>query len=300
MSLSPMLALLLDSKSCAVWQYQPSSHSWRNLPIKGDARFVHHQNLDTINQVLLAVADSLNDVEWNTQFLHVLCAKTARPLLKGLLDTCQQHKIQDWQQLDLDYWQQVAKQQSVSSIEWSAATAYERYLLPLLIDRLVVKSQSAPAPSGQKQTGHSTPSSSTASQAALQRKVDELTRLNTQYAAQIRGLRADLDGRIVADPKHHRDMLISFLPIIFKDFWQHITPADVASLLNSTQIPAVPSPFPYADTATRLAKRKQFVALSEHEQQSIWQFCAALEYHHLTINPEFKSLFDQWLEQEVI
>lgn len=298
MSLSPMLALLLDSKSCAVWQYQPSSQSWRNLPIKGDARFVHHQDRDTINQVLLAVADSLNDVDWNKQFLHILCAKTVRPLLKGLLDTCQQHNIQDWQQLDLDYWQHTAKQHGVSSIDWLVASAYERYLLPLLVNRLIPKLQPASFGKEKKLTQSESRSRST-SHSELQRKVDELTRLNTQYSIQIRGLRADLEGRIVADPTQHRDTLITFLPVIFRDFWQHITPADVASLLNSTQIPTVPSPFPYADVASRLAKRKQFLGLSAHEQQSIWQFCTTLEYHHLTVNPEFKPLFDQWLEQDV-
>jgi len=301
-----MLALIMDAKACTAWRYSATDKQWHIIFLKGDESLVHHHRADTLDELLQEVAACLNDGSLQRDILHILVEANAVNLMLKATDTLRKHHVPRWQWLDLAYWQERAAQgqtmPEVIDLAWQG-----KYLLPLLVNAapaiLKIKPESPkpellPQPADKPRTVAETPEVVDRFH-ALQKESERLTALNGQYMEQIRALHAELESKSLVNPSQRRDTLIAFLPVIFKDFWNKVTPAAVASLLHASpqQLPEIPSPYPNPDMATVLAKKKQFNLLPPGEQQGIWQFCTLLDYHHLTLHAEFRPLFEAWLSQ---
>lgn len=89
--------------------------------------------------------------------------------------------------------------------------------------------------------------------------------------------------------------LATFLPIIYKNFWQEVSETDLALLADTFELPEVPRQAggvqePSAYTIER--KKKAFLALSEDEQTKILDFCRNTLPRTLTIRPEMQAFVE--------
>lgn len=113
----------------------------------------------------------------------------------------------------------------------------------------------------------------------LQQKIDELVNELDQLKNQHKN-----DSQRV-------EMLASFLPIIYRNFWHKVKPSDLALIASSYQEISVPSPFPEPSADTILIKKKQLLALSENEKNELISICNDLP-SYLEVRPEFKGFLD--------
>lgn len=88
--------------------------------------------------------------------------------------------------------------------------------------------------------------------------------------------------------------LLSFLPAIFKDFWNTVRPDELANIAGLLTPPQISSPFPSLSNAAVQSKKRQFQLLSEADQQQILQFCILLKKDFsLSTHLEFQSLIGE-------
>lgn len=83
--------------------------------------------------------------------------------------------------------------------------------------------------------------------------------------------------------------IITFMPVIYKNFWHIVKPSDIGLLVGSYDVPEIPSPFPEPTMDTIQIMKKQFMALPKQDQYQIIEFCQQLTYP-LSIRQEFKAL----------
>lgn len=99
-----------------------------------------------------------------------------------------------------------------------------------------------------------------------------------------------LRDQIDAMQRFDNEQIVSFLPIFYRNFWNSVSPTDVALLLDTVKPIEIPSPFPEPSSDTIATKKKRFKQLPSDEQKRILGFCKNLT-HKLEIRQEFKSLF---------
>ena len=300
MTTANMLALMIDAESCSAWRYSANDKQWIIIYLKGDESYVHHNSANTLDELLLEVSDCLNDNSLQQSLMHILFSPEAAGLLTKAVETLYKYKVKRWQLLDVAYWQERVALSGIEVPDLLSPVWQSKHLLPLLTPPAKAVTKTKPELAKAEAISKLADTFEIMEHLhTLQQDNARLTTLNAQYMEQIRALHADMESNVLVNPAQRRDTLIAFLPIIFKDFWSKVTPATVATLLNTQQLPDIPSPFHNPDIATVLAKKKQFIMLSPAEQQGIWQFCNLLDYHHLKMHPEFKPLFEAWQQQAI-
>lgn len=85
--------------------------------------------------------------------------------------------------------------------------------------------------------------------------------------------------------------MLSFLPIIYRNFWNNIKPYDVALLMDSVNPPQIPSPYPEPSSETIFKKTEQFKSFPENKRKELLAFCKNRLPDTLTIRPECKRWF---------
>lgn len=86
------------------------------------------------------------------------------------------------------------------------------------------------------------------------------------------------------------EQLVSFLPVIYRNFWNSVSPQDLALLAGSLNIPEVPSPCPEPSSEVITAKRQLLTNMPEHERARIVEYCRQLPFK-LSMRPEMKHFF---------
>lgn len=87
------------------------------------------------------------------------------------------------------------------------------------------------------------------------------------------------------------ESLLVYLPVIYRNFWTHIKPEDLALLAGTYDIPDIPSPYPEPDDNTIAIMKKRLQNLPDSELQKIKSFCQEMT-HRLTMRPEMKFLLE--------
>lgn len=73
------------------------------------------------------------------------------------------------------------------------------------------------------------------------------------------------------------ESLCSFLPSIFKNFWNQVRPDELANIAGLLTPPQIPSPIQNPTKAAIQSKKRQFLLLSQEEQNQIVGFCQVLK-----------------------
>lgn len=82
--------------------------------------------------------------------------------------------------------------------------------------------------------------------------------------------------------------LLEFLPVIYRNFWNTVTPADIALLARTTE-PELPPVVSEPTPAVVDAMKKRFLQLPAQERAQLLAFCRQLP-HQLTIRESMKKL----------
>lgn len=88
------------------------------------------------------------------------------------------------------------------------------------------------------------------------------------------------------------EQLTTYLPIIYRNFWNSIKPSDLALIAGSYRIPEVPSPFPEPGRDTIALMKKRLQNLPQSEYDKIINICRELP-HQLEIRPEMRFILEE-------
>lgn len=290
MSKYTLCLCLLDNE---IQVYKSSNQTvWDILPIQGEESFLHYNRKDCLKAVLQECSQRLNlgteledvlvnilykeqDYSWLVETLHQLES------LKN-----KQVQVLQWNNL-VDYANKsfVNETPKVLNSEWIT-----QYILPLtclenswqehqkLIDSLNLQKQ--------------------IQQDLLQ--VEE-QQLQSNFAEQLAFLQAEkkklqtevreAQKKIAAVQRPNLEALLSFLPSIFKNFWNTVRPDELANIAGLLDIPNISSPYHNPTSSAVQSKKRQFQALAETEQQQIIAFCRQLKQDYdLQPHLEFRPI----------
>ncbi|MFV3306051.1 hypothetical protein ACNFBT_12295 [Pseudomonas sp. NY15181] len=94
---------------------------------------------------------------------------------------------------------------------------------------------------------------------------DELNLQRQRAATELQRLQEQIDARQLPSVEH----LLVYLPMLYQNFWGHVSPTEVAALAGSLQVPDVPSPFPEPSIEILMILRKRFLLLPATERSWI-------------------------------
>lgn len=86
------------------------------------------------------------------------------------------------------------------------------------------------------------------------------------------------------------EQLVAFLPVIYRNFWNSVSPNDLALLAGSLKIPEIPSPCPEPSAEAIWTMRQRLATMPEHERDRIIEYCRQLPFK-LNMRPEIKPFF---------
>ena len=86
------------------------------------------------------------------------------------------------------------------------------------------------------------------------------------------------------------EQLVAFLPVIYRNFWNSVSPSDIALLSGSLKIPAIPSPCPEPSAEVIVMMRQRLSAMPGHERDRIVEYCRQLPFK-LSMRPEMRYFF---------
>ena len=103
--------------------------------------------------------------------------------------------------------------------------------------------------------------------------------------------RAALQVRLASMQTLDLEQLVAFLPIIYRNFWSTVSPADLALIAGRTSAPNIPSPHPEPSTDTVALMKRRLYCLPASEQERLRTFCQQLP-HKLEKRSELRNFLE--------
>lgn len=103
--------------------------------------------------------------------------------------------------------------------------------------------------------------------------------------------RAALEIRLNSLQTLDLEQLVAFLPIIYRNFWSTVSPADLALIAGKAIVPNIPSPHPEPSTDTVALMKRRLNSLPTTERERLRAFCLQLP-HKLEKRPELRDFLD--------
>ena len=278
-----------------------SQQVWQDFVIKGEASFLHTQKANTVEEILDEITlrlhrkNKLADVQVSLVYAH-----DCRQLMENSLKVLHRLGCEQWQILRWESLYQHASAMQTNTLEQGTPSTkwIKDYILPLLSydaelallkqqehERVLAKLEA------EKQSLNKNlhEQESTAKQnhekmlASLQIEKQKLLQELQQLKHQTQVLaRPDMEG------------LLSFLPAIFKDFWNKVRPDELALLAGNLSTPVIPSPYHSPSSQAVMAKKRQFLQLAIVDQQQIKRFCLEIKRNYpLDMHPEFAPIITE-------
>ena len=290
MSKYTLCLCLLDNE---IQVYKSNNQTlWDILPIQGEESFLHHNHKDCLKAILQECSQRLNlDTKLEDVVVNILyTVQDYSWLIEVLqqLDNLKNKQVQILQWPDLVTYASKSLAEEIPAAlnpEWIA-----QYILPLtclenswhehqkLIDSLNLQKKIQ-----QEQL-------QVEEQQAQSNFAEQLARLQAEKQKLLVEVR-EAQKKITAIQRPDLEALLSFLPSIFKNFWNTVRPEELANIAGLLDVPNVKSPFHNPTTAAVQAKKRQFLALAETEQQQVIGFCRQLKQHYdLQLHLEFQSI----------
>lgn len=290
MSKYTLCLCLLDNE---IQVYKSNNQTlWDILPIQGEESFLHHNRKDCLKTILQECSQRLNlDTKLEDVVVNILyTVQDYSWLIEVLqqLDNLKNKQVQILQWPDLVTYASKSLAEEIPAAlnpEWIA-----QYILPLtclenswhehqkLIDSLNLQKKIQ-----QEQL-------QVEEQQAQSNFAEQLARLQAEKQKLLVEVR-EAQKKITAIQRPDLEALLSFLPSIFKNFWNTVRPEELANIAGLLDVPNVKSPFHNPTTAAVQAKKRQFLALAETEQQQVIGFCRQLKQHYdLQLHLEFQSI----------
>lgn len=238
------------------------NHKWQSVAIYGEVQFsLHEKKLSDLWERLSEHLNRGNQLA--SAELLLLYRQDALPHLKGISDALALMQCQNWQIVRLEHYLQAARIEHPTPHNMANLLPYLNTLL-------------AEDVSAWQETQTEYEATMNAMQGDKEKMQQEIQKLQQTIAAMGRS---------------ETEFLVSFLPIIYKDFWHRISPSDLALLNHDFCIPSIASPFSEPAEATILTMKKRLYALPQKDQDKLRNFCLQLE-HRLQVRPEMKDFLE--------
>lgn len=288
------LCLCLLDKEIQVYK-STNQTTWDIIPIEGEEVFLHHNRKDSLKTVLQECSQRLN-LDKKLEDVTVNILYTALDY-GWLVEALQQLHTLNNKQVQVLQWQNLVEYASKNFVEKIPEPLNSewitQYILPLtclanswqehqkLIDSLNLQKQI------QKEQLQIEEQQTQSDFAQIIAKLQaEKQKLQTEIR--------DVQQKLATVQRPNLENLLSYLPSIFKNFWNTIRPEELANIAGLLDVPNVPSPFHNPTPSTVQTKKRQFLALSETEQQQIIGFCRQLKQHYdLQLHLEFQSIIGE-------
>ncbi|MHA3116585.1 hypothetical protein E0H86_11805 [Acinetobacter sp. ANC 4635] len=263
---------------------------WSIVPIKGEDTFIHHNDqsnikivLDEINQYL-NFSDELASVEVNILYTNSAWLSETITELHAFKNSYIQvfnfYSLVDYACNSLN----VTKPDILSSI-WIG-----QRILPLtnlqnswkeyqkLLEAVYLQEQ---LKQPQQQEDHSQ------IEVDFANKLAELQRERQKLQIELK----QIQQQLVSVQRPNLENLLSFLPSIFKNFWNTVRPDELVNIVGLLDVPQVPSPYHNPGLPAIRTKKRQFLILEESERQKIIGFCRQLKQQYdLQLHLEFQPI----------
>lgn len=278
-----MIAVLVTSSCLSCYRREGSQ--WRPLPIAGEAV---SPLSDRAERHIDAIRDELHDAA-SIAAAH-LCllvddAATAQAHAAGLLASGLAARIG---RIDA---QRLAPLVEGARARQAGSPAQAQWCIDYLLPQLDAPDGAAAADSG--------------ASAALQARLDIAEHENREMAERLGALQGRLEqlnaahreernalhARMAALATPPVEELVRYMPLFFRQFWEKLSPADLAHVLRISEIPVVPSPFPEPSGAALAAMRRQFGGLPEPVRQAVLALARDLAVNW-DVRPDMLDLFE--------
>lgn len=246
---------------------------WRGLGLSGEKGWLSIEAgiADPLPRRLQTLNDRINsEHQLGCCRIWVLCAEAAYPQLPILVQALTDLRCRQWQLLQLE--PLLANVMAVLPGDLDDT----QWLRELLLPRAMVLFQDVE---------NDIDESAELARQQAEHDLNQLQRELLTLQQEKRQLQATLSSAMQPD----REQLLSFLPVIFENFWSSISPADVGLLMGQLTMPEIPSPFPEPAENTVLTMKRRFLALPLAEREKIIRWCRSLS-HPLKVRNTFKVL----------
>lgn len=269
---NPILTVCLFADDIQL--YKSENQKTVHLKIKGEERFLHHQDITKLNDVIDEACQYLNlDDQLAQVSIHVIYTQVT--WLAELIT-----KLVKWGAQDIQLWQQQRLTQQLGEavpLIWHRAWLIET-VIPLL--------QIMPTPQKNQKFDQIHPA--LLEHTDFRQQIEHLKQERQQLLDHIQALEVS---------SHQADtnieQLISFLPSIFKHFWNTVRPDELANILGLVDLPTVGSTYLNPSAGTLQIKKNQFLKLDLAQQLKIRHLCQQLtQYYALDVRLEFQDLIE--------
>lgn len=118
-------------------------------------------------------------------------------------------------------------------------------------------------------------------------------RENTELRARIHELEKRIEDYLRKTPKEHfTTLILKFLPMFFKNFWERFRPDEVALILGQEKPFEVTSPFPEPGPETLEILRRDFLDLQPSERELVRNVVRRFT-RYLPIRPQMEVLMEE-------
>lgn len=268
---------------------EASETTWQSLPIKGENAWPL-QGDASWHLVLQEINDQFN-----------LSSKLAEGWVYWFLEETQPQAIQRLQSLhgefDLHHWS-LLNWQGLHELglfnEKEPNKVVNQWLAEQLTHFLVPEALEAEKPEQQQE-----PQETSAETDLIERLAQEKQQLKKekeQLEQQLEAQQKQLDYlknrlEITAASQMDMETLVTYLPVLYKNFWGQIRPDEVAMLAGSLNIPEIPSPAREPDSGVLQVMKKRLQNLPQEQQDQLRQFCRQLP-HTPQPRPEMAFFFE--------
>jgi hypothetical protein len=116
-------------------------------------------------------------------------------------------------------------------------------------------------------------------------ELDEIRKLRTENQK----LREELIQNNILE----MEQLLSFLPVIYKDFWSSVSPSELALLGGTLNIKDIADMTIYSEPSHEVIMhmKKKLQGMPKSKQEEIIQFCRGLPFK-VTVRPEMKEFLN--------
>lgn len=282
---------------------KPAKQLWQPLSIKGEQRFEHFNTVKSLQYALEDINDNLNlknqlaDVK-----VSILYQQGTDFLLSESIKLLQQLGCHTWQILNLQnvcHYAQALQGKANQTLLFEDSQSFDidwfqNTVLPLvwhedsLVQQQLALSQLFDE---KKQLEQQITLMQNNAEQALAEQVQQLEQDKSYLQQQISQAKDQLQRLQQPD----MESLVSFLPAIFKDFWNTVRPDELAMIVGNINSPQIPSPYNSPSLSAVQQKKRQFTATAEQNQEKIIQLCRELarNYNTLVIHAEFKPVIGE-------
>jgi len=269
--------LIIANNSVGIYGKAEDSPSWENILINGEVWTAIHSQ-DNLTQLIRHFNDDLNLTDnLKDCSVVVLYEKKYIHFLESLSETLSELQCNDWQVLG---WEMIA--QRSSTIKPIPAFVKENW------DQAWITTIAMPTlESILNYQGQAWESELNRVKAEHEETKEDLRRQRLQLEQELEQLRKQI--KAVQQPD--MEYLLTYMPIIYRNFWMSIKPNDLSLLAGTYTVPNIPSPYPEPDSNTIAMMKKRLQNLPESELQKIKNFCQEMT-HRLNIRPEMKFILE--------